>query len=268
MTPLQIGAVSYLNTKPLVHGLDSLANQCEIVYDLPSRLADRLASGELDVALIPSIEAITHPQYTIVSDACIGCRGPVWSVKLLSRVEPEQITSLALDEGSRTSAALTKILLAEKYGITPQLQPLKIDDDWRTVTTDAVLVIGDRAMNLDNQPFAFSWDLGEIWNRWTGLPFVFAMWTAADRQHLDSLDRILTECRDAGLRHLTTIADQNAKQYNLSIEQARRYLGEHLHFTLGAQEKSGLEEYIRLAVKHQLIPEQNQLNFHECQSTQ
>ncbi|MDB4778385.1 menaquinone biosynthesis protein [bacterium] len=173
MTLPRIGAVSYLNTKPLVYGLDSLADQCSVQYDLPSRLADRLAAGELDVALIPSIEATTNPNYTIVSDACIGCRGPVWSVKLLSKKEPEDIKTLALDEGSRTSAALTKIILAEKYSARPDLQQLGINDDWRTVNTDAVLVIGDRAMSAEHQPFQYAWDLGEAWHDWTGLPFVF-----------------------------------------------------------------------------------------------
>ena len=103
---MRIGAVSYLNTKPLVYGLADLAPQHELVYDLPSRLADRLAAGALDVALIPSVEYFQRPDYEIVSDACIACRGPVRSVKLLSRVPLESIRTLALDEGSRTSAVL------------------------------------------------------------------------------------------------------------------------------------------------------------------
>src|ERR687891_1633128 len=100
---MRIGAVSYLNTKPLVYGLAELAPQHELAFDLPSRLADDLAAGKLDVALIPSIEFFAHDSYTIVSDACIACRGPVMSVKLFSRVPLEQIGTLALDEGSRTS---------------------------------------------------------------------------------------------------------------------------------------------------------------------
>ena len=100
---LRIGAVNYLNTKPLVCGLEQLAPQAEIVFDLPSRLADGLAAGQLDVALIPSVEIFQNPTYTLVSDACIACRGPVLSVKLFSRVPPAEIRTLALDEGSRTS---------------------------------------------------------------------------------------------------------------------------------------------------------------------
>ena len=100
----KIGAVSYLNTKPLVAGLEDVALDFDVVFDLPSRLADRLSTGELDVALIPVVEAVTNADYTIVSDACIACRGPVWSVKLMSRVAGEQIKTLSLDEGSRTSS--------------------------------------------------------------------------------------------------------------------------------------------------------------------
>ncbi len=96
------------------------------MFDLPSRLADGLADGQLDVALIPSIEFFQDPAYRIVSDACIACRGPVLSVKLFSRVPAERIRTLALDEGSRTSAALVRILLRERFGIEPQLEPLPI----------------------------------------------------------------------------------------------------------------------------------------------
>ena len=95
---IRIGAVSYLNTKPLVYRLDELAPDAEIVYDFPSRLAVDLATGELDVALIPSIEFFQDPKYTIVSDACIGCRGPVLSVKFFSRVPVEKIRRVSLDE--------------------------------------------------------------------------------------------------------------------------------------------------------------------------
>ena len=118
---VRVGAVNYLNTKPLIYQLERIAPQAEIVLDLPSRLADRLATGELDVALIPLIECFNRPSYTVVSDACIGCRGPVLSVKLFSRVPPPEIQSLALDEGSRTSVALARILLKKRFGIEPQL---------------------------------------------------------------------------------------------------------------------------------------------------
>src|SRR5436190_19951708 len=120
---MRIGAVSYLNTKPLVYRLAELAPQHELVFDLPSRLADDLAAGRLDVALIPSVEFFKNPTYTIVSDACIACRGPVRSVKLFSRVPLSDVRTLALDEWSRTSATLVRILLRERFGIEPKFLP-------------------------------------------------------------------------------------------------------------------------------------------------
>ena len=118
---IRVGAVNYLNTKPLIYGLQQLAPHAVFVLDLPSRLADGLAQGRLDVALIPSVEFFQDPNYKIVSDACIACRGPVFSVKLFSRTPVERMRTLGLDEGSRTSVALVRILLKERFGIEPQL---------------------------------------------------------------------------------------------------------------------------------------------------
>ena len=155
---VKIGAVNYLTTTPLVYGLETLAPHAEVVYDLPSRLADRLASAELDVALIPSIEYFQDPSYTVVSDACIGCRGPVLSVKLFSRVEVDEIRSLALDEGSRTSAMLVQIMLSERCGVEPTLEPLPLGCSPKDTTADAILLIGDRAISPPEEHYKVTWD--------------------------------------------------------------------------------------------------------------
>ncbi len=258
----KIGAVSYLNTKPLVEGMSERAESFELVYDLPSRLADRLAAGHLEAALIPSVAA-NHPDYTIVSDACIGCRGPVWSVKLLGRVEPSKIRTLALDEGSRTSCILSQILLAKQYQVFPQCQVLGINENWRTVETDAVLIIGDRAMKVNEGEFIFSWDLGEEWFAMTGLPFVFAVWAARSHEHLDELDSTLSSCRDRGLNNLERIASHYAGDYNLTLEECRTYLRDRLHFQMAAEEKSGLGLFFQYAAELSLINHQP-LQFHDC----
>ena len=122
---LRIGAVEYLNTKPLVYEFEQKYPQATLVFDLPSRLADSLACGQLDVALIPSVEFLARSDYQIVSDAVIACRGPVWSVRLLSRVPIERIRSLALDEGSRTSAVLVQLLLWQQHQLRPVLVSLE-----------------------------------------------------------------------------------------------------------------------------------------------
>lgn len=252
-TRLRIGAVNYLNTKPLIYQLETFAPQARIVLDLPSRLADDLAARKLDVALIPSIEFPGNADYAIVSDACIGCRGPVLSVKLFSRVPMDRIRTLALDEGSRTSVALARILLAERYGISPELQPLPIGKSIDDARTDAALVIGDRAMHAASGPFAEVWDLGDEWCRWAELPFVFAMWVARRDQELDGLELALQQARDAGVANLPRIAAAESAPLGLTQPQCLAYLRDNLYFYLGSRELAGLELFYRLGAKHKLI---------------
>src|SRR5215831_17415917 len=144
MDTIRIGAVNYLNTKPLIHDLEELAPEAELVLDVPSRLADLLAEGRLDVALIPVVEYFRGGRYRVVPDIAIASHGPVLSVTLFSRVPWAQVRRVALDEGSRTSAALTQILLRKKYGIRPVVEPLPLDRAAEELDTDAVLLIGDR----------------------------------------------------------------------------------------------------------------------------
>ncbi|MFO0924902.1 MAG: menaquinone biosynthesis protein [Pirellulales bacterium] len=252
---LRIGAVSYLNTKPLIYGLkDDFGQGDHLSLALPSRLADELRSGELDVALIPSIEYFQERDYGVISDACIACCGPVWSVKILFRVPPSQVQTLALDEGSRTSVALGKILLAEKHGISPRCVPLPIDRDPYSVEADALLIIGDRAMRTAPPTFVDEWDLGEEWFRWTGLPFVFAMWVAKIGACSADWEWRLSAARDRGLAAAQSIALESAQAYGISIEQCHRYLTYHLRFFLGTQEKRGLQLFYEKAVQHGLAP--------------
>ncbi len=252
---LRIGAVNYLNTKPLVYRLERLAPQAELIFDLPSRLADGLAAGRFDVALIPSVEFFQDSNYRIVSDACIGCRGPVLSVKLFSRVPPADIRSLALDEGSRTSAALARILLNERFGIEPRLEPLAIGDSLDDATTDAVLLIGDRAIHSPPGRFAEVWDLGDEWCRWAELPFVFAMWTARVDAELGNLETALGEARDLGVAHVAQIAAAEAAPLGLTVPQCTAYLRDHLYFYLGSRERQGLKLFYDRAVAMGLAPE-------------
>lgn len=268
---MRIGAVSYLNTKPLIEGLprdlasldaetpsgardqggEALRAISELILDLPSRLADQLGAGLLDAALIPSVESFRHPDFHVVSDACIACHGPVWSVRLLFRVPPAQVRTVALDEGSRTSAALTQVLLYQRYGSLVVTRQLGIEEDFSQVEdVDAVLVIGDRAMHVDDQRYVAQWDLGEEWMRQTGLPFVFAMWVerrvgddTASRGRSAELTTLLERARDRGLGQLSELAVRFAPQYQLTNEACERYFRTHLGFRLGALERQGLERF-------------------------
>ena len=258
---IRIGAVNYLNTKPLVYRLDEMAPQAEIVYALPSRLADGLADGSLDVALIPSVEVFQNPTYSIISDACIGCRGAVLSVKLFSRVAIEDIQSVALDEGSRTSAALIQILLSEQYGIRPQLTALPIGATVEDTKADAVLLIGDRAIHSPPGPFRVVWDLGDRWSQWSSLPFVFAMWTARAGVGHAGLEQAFSAARDAGVANLADIAQREAASLGLTEPQCFDYLNTNLHFYLGEQERQGLELFHRHARQLGLAPPGVDLEF-------
>lgn len=253
--PLRVGAVSYLNTKPLVCRLTQLAPDIRLTFDLPSRLADDLAEGRLDVALIPSVEFFQDPRYELVSDACIACRGPVLSVKLLSRRPMSEIRSLALDEGSRTSAALTQVLLANRFGLRPKLETLPIGSDATQTKTDAVLLIGDRAIHPPEADFVEVWDLGDEWCRWAELPFVFAAWVARPGVELGSLPAALAAARDAGVAHLEKIAAQEAPAVRLSTDDCLAYLRDNLYFYLGPRERRGLELFRRRAAELGFAPE-------------
>jgi len=247
---LRVGAVSYLNTRPLVHGL--AARGLDVHYDLPSRLADRLSDATLDVALIPSIELFRAPGHRLVSDACIGCRGPVMSVKLFFRTPPRTVASLAVDEGSRTSAALARILLAHRHDRFPEVTILPIGATLADTDADAVLLIGDRALGpgpatVGGGSVQLVWDLGDEWCRWTGLPFVFAVWAARAGIDAGDLEPVLEAARDSGVVNLAAIAAAEAADHGLTVPQCLGYLRDNLHFHLGLGERRSLERFRELS---------------------
>lgn len=251
----RIGAVQYLNTKPLVHGL--AASGLDVVYDLPSRLADRLARHELDVALIPSIELFRGDGYRVVSDACIGCRGAVMSVKLFFRTPPAKVASLAVDEGSRTSATLSRILLAKRFGVRPTVESLPIGAGLDDTNADAVLLIGDRAIGSHRGAFQLVWDLGDEWVRWQNLPFVFAVWAAhrgVSQSAIDAIEPLLAEARNSGRANLAAIASAEAAAHGLTVPQCLGYLRDNLHYDLGDRERRALATFYEHAAAIDLAP--------------
>jgi chorismate dehydratase len=265
--PLRIGAVSYLNTKPLVFEMRAASQAIDLVLDLPSRLADDLRAGNLDVALIPSIEFPGNPDYRIVSSACIACRGPVLSVKLLSRVPMRAIETLAIDEGSRTSGVLARILLFQRYGLRPDCRVFSMQEDPQQCPADAVLLIGDRAIRSPGGEFVHVWDLGEQWCRWAELPFVFAMWVARPGVDAAAAGRLLNRVRDAGVANLPQIAGRQAGLVGLTADEILCYLRDNLHFYLGPREISGLHLYYQLAARIGAVPVSLERVAHACQDS-
>jgi chorismate dehydratase len=263
---IRIGAVTYLNARPLIAALSEVAPRLELVIDYPSRLADALAAGRLDVAMIPSIEYARNPGYSIISDACIACDGPVRSVKLYGRVPVEDIGSLALDEGSRTSAALAQILLKERFGVKPSLLSLPIGATLNDTPADAVLLIGDRGMATVSGSFEFVWDLGEEWSRWTGLPFVFSLWVARPGVDLRGIAKMLAAARDLGLTRLAEIARREAPTIGIPEADCLGYLRDNLEYRFGRRQQLGLERFFMLAGHLGLAPADVRLTFYEDRS--
>jgi chorismate dehydratase len=251
---LRIGAVSYLNTVPLVRGLSELLPHAALSFDHPGRLADDLAAGRLDVALVPIVEVARHAEWSIASSACIASHGPVLSVKVLFRTPPAEVRTLALDEGSRTSAVLAQILLADRCGVRPRLVPLPVAALPGDVTADAVLLIGDRAIRWPDDDFVAVWDLGQEWRTWTRLPFVFAAWAARPGVALEQLEPALEAARDNGCRDVAAIAAEQSAAMGLPLDLVLTYLRDHLHFTLGESERRGMELYFRRAAELGLVP--------------
>ncbi len=264
---MRIGAVNYLNSKPLIEALDELVPESELILDYPSRLADDLEAGHLDVALIPSIEFLRNPEYQIVTDSCVATHGPVMSVKLFSRVPMGEIKTLALDEGSRTSAALSRIMLHERCGVIPSLEPLPLEKDCEFTQADAILLIGDRAIHSPLGEFVEVWDLGEEWLKWTGLPFVFAIWATRKGTELGPIINSICRARNLGINKLEEIARREAPKLGIEFETAHEYLVKNLYFCLGAAEKNGLKLFQKLALEMGLIQERVELDFQNCTHT-
>src|SRR5207244_4403284 len=171
-TRVRLGAVGYLNARPLVYGLEAQP-QFEIRYDIPSECARLLHEGRIDLGLIPSIEHLRGPRsYGIVPGPAVVSRGSVASVALFTRREPADIRSIAMDTSSRTSVALATVLARRAFGIAPQPVPMAPDLEVMLAKADAALIIGDNALLLDHDAVrARKIDLGESWTEATGLPF-------------------------------------------------------------------------------------------------
>lgn len=257
----RIGAVRYLNAWPLTYRLRQFLPRAEVVFDLPSRLADALAAGRLDVAMIPSVECLRIPGARIVSDACIAASGPVKSVKLYGRCAVEKVQTLALDEGSRTSAALVRVLLKERFGLAPRCERLPIGATLEHTTADAVLLVGDRGLLPPEGQWEFIWDLAEQWALWTGLPFVFATWVARPGADLADLAGPLGAARDAGLRSLHEIAGCAAPVVGVPYSLCLAYLRDHLTYRLGPQERQGMYRFCDLVIQNGLAPAEAKFVF-------
>ncbi len=261
-SPLRLGAVSYLNTKPLVHGLEERTDLFSLRFDVPSQCAALLHEGRIDVGLIPAIEYL-RGDYRIVPGVAIGSNGPIASVAVFSRVPVDQVATLALDTSSRTSVALTRILCARRWNIAPQLTPSEPDLGAMLARADAALIIGDPALSID--PAArgvIKTDLGSEWKALTGLPFVYAMWSGRDGAVAPEHVAELHAARDRGVAGVGAIAQAEGRGDRARAERALVYLRDNLNYGLGEAEIAGLRRFHELAVEQGLAPGLKPLRFY------
>lgn len=251
MSPLRLGAVSYLNTKPLVYGLDAFPEQFDLRFDVPAVCAALLHDGKVDLGLIPAIEYIRgREDYWMVPDVAIASDGDVASVAVFSKVPIGEVRSIALDVSSRTSAALTRILSAKRWGIDPAFTPAAPDLDTMLATADAALVIGDPALEIDAAARGlFKYDLGAEWRTLTGLPFVYAMWTGREGAASGAHCAALLAARQQGEAHLPQIARAVAGGDAALEARSLVYLRDNLKYGLGDREAAGLRRFLELGVE-------------------
>jgi chorismate dehydratase len=250
---VRLGAVDYLNARPLVYGLEMRTDLFSLRFDVPSKCAALLHERSIDVGMIPSIEYLRgHEPYVIVPGSGIISYGAVASVALFSTKPVNQIRSIAADTSSRTSNGLLRVLCYETFGVDPSFVPMPPKIDEMLTACDAALLIGDPALYLDPASRGLlKIDLGEEWTKLTGLPFVWAFWAGRPDALSAAAIRVLTEARDAGVAASDAIATSYCGPERAAL--CRAYLRENIKYTLGEREAAGLTRYYELAVTHDVV---------------
>lgn len=262
MTHVRIGAVGYLNARPLTWALDRDPGRWRVRYDLPSVCSALLHRGEVDLGLIPSVEYLQSPDYRFVPGIGVCSRGAVASVALYTRRPIEDVRHVALDTSSRTSVALIQILCRHRFRITPSFVPHGPDLAAMTVACDAALLIGDPAFDAPHEALGLrKIDLGEEWTAMTGLPFVYAAWTgrpgAADKGVVGALQRAQVD----GLAATDAIASEYGRGDAARAARAAAYLRDNVKYELGAEEASGLQLFLDYAADLGVAPRRRTVEF-------
>lgn len=258
----RLGVVSFLNSRPLICGLESDA-RVRLRFEVPSALAALLDQGDVSAALVPVVDFLAPGRaWRILSDACIGCDGETLTVRVFSRVAPESIRTLYVDGDSHTSVALARLLWMELYGARLEVRPWT--NDVGEEECEAVLLIGDKVVTQRPIGFDTETDLGSAWKTLTGLPFVFAAWAmpeGVESERARQLADILSAARDAGQASASRIAESVGPHMGWPVEVARRYLCQRLRYTLTPRAREGLAQFHSLARRHGLVQPDRQLVY-------
>ena len=247
-------AVSYLNTVPLVWGLQhspdpELRETFDLHFALPSECADQLARGQADIGIVPVIE-MARQGLDYFPGTGIACHGPVRSILLISKVPFKEIRVLATDAGSRTSAMLAQVILAERFGVRPQVFSHPADLAEMLGKADAALLIGDAALRVDPALLPYeTLDLGAEWIALTGLPMVFAVWAGRKEIIREAHGQVFLESLRYGLAHMDDMVAAEAAARQFSPDVVRRYLTHHIVFELGEKDYEGMRLYIEHALR-------------------
>jgi chorismate dehydratase len=253
----RIGAVSFLNAKPLVYGLQE-RRDLTIHFEVPSRLPSWLDEARVDAALVPVVDMLRPGRvWKIVSDACIGCDGETLTVRVVSRTPPDRVRHLWADPASHTSVALARLIWQETYGC--ELEVRTLDGSPRVEQHEAVLLIGDRVVAAAPFGFTYQMDLGGAWKTLTGLPFVFAVWAARADTDVGELADLLSRARDRGVERTEAIAAEQGPRLGWPPAVARAYLTRSLSFTLGPRHREGMRTFLTMAGERDITPEYREL---------
>lgn len=243
---IRVGAVSYLNTKPLVFGLEKglMKDEVELQYDYPGKIAQALLDDSIDVGLVPVAIIPDMKEHHLVADYCIAADGPVASVCLFSEVPIEEITTVLLDYQSRTSVILVQYLLKEYWHLNPVFKKAGVDFIDQIKGTAAAVVIGDRAFR-QRKISPFIYDLGEAWKKHTGLPFVFAAWVS-NKPLPANFTAAFNKANEYGLQRLDEVIEENpCDEFDL-----KKYYTQYIRYHLDETKRKGLQKF--LAWCHQL----------------
>lgn len=259
---LRIGAVSYLNSRPLIEGLDAAGGPFEVRCDIPSRCAALLHEGGIDLGLIPSIEYLARDEYVAVPGVAVASEIQVASVALFSKVPVERVRRVALDTSSRTSATLLRILFAEWFQGQPVFEAAPPDLDAMLATHDAALLIGDPALFTDHEAQGlFKVDLGEQWHAFTGLPFVWALWIGRQGVVDDTACAALGRARDRGVAAISRIAADYSQGDTNTARFVERYLRTNIRYSLDDRHERALQRFYDSAGRLGLVRSARDLRF-------
>lgn len=244
---IRVGAVSYLNTKPLLFGIKNspVIREISLVTEYPSRIADMLLSDEIDIGLVPVSIIPDLKEYHIHTRFCIGCDGPVASVCLFSEVPLQEIRKVLLDYQSRTSVALAELLFERYWKMTPVFEPAGADIISNIKGRTAAVVIGDRALDLRSTT-TYIYDLGEAWKLMTGLPFVFAAWVSNKVLDPGWLERF-DQANAFGLRNIQE-AIKNESPHPIDLYS---YYTDFLSYELSDEKRKGLNLFLGMLADQQ-----------------